>query len=130
MTKYALTDPTGCAGPSRHGKTELGRRLGNLLSLDMIIIDMTEVRFETDLFGPKYPFKGYEEGSPLNNFLEKNAAKRAIVMLDELEKSTQEVMNSLLIIFDEGSNNCSLYKLICEKIFFLLLLLTSRHRQV
>jgi ATP-dependent Clp protease ATP-binding subunit ClpA len=71
---------------------------------------MTEVKYETDLFGPRAPYKGHETGSPLNNFLAQNSGKRAIVMLDELEKSTQEVMNSLLIIFDEGRNNFSLPK--------------------
>jgi ATP-dependent Clp protease ATP-binding subunit ClpA len=63
---------------------------------------MTEVRYETDLFGPKAPFHGCEGGSPLNNFLIAKSGKRAVVMLDEFEKSTKEALNSLLITLDEG----------------------------
>jgi ATP-dependent Clp protease ATP-binding subunit ClpA len=89
-------------GPSGHGKTELGRRLGSLLSLEMQTVDMTETRYETDLFGPKAPYIGCEVGSPLNNFLSRMSGKRGIVLLDELAKSKPEVLNSLLILFDEG----------------------------
>ena len=89
-------------GPSGHGKTELGKRLGSLLSLQILTIDMTEIKYETDLFGPKAPYIGCESGSPLNNFLAENSGKRAIVMLDEFEKSTREVQNSLLVLFSDG----------------------------
>jgi hypothetical protein len=89
-------------GPSGHGKTEIGKHLGGLLSLEIQTIDMTEIKYETDLFGSKAPYVGCEGGSPLNNFLAGKSGKRAIVMLDEFEKSTREVLNSLLILFDEG----------------------------
>ena len=56
-------------GPSGHGKTELAKRMGELLSSEMECIDCTEMLHETDLFGPKKPYLGYELGSPLNNFL-------------------------------------------------------------
>lgn len=90
------------AGPSGHGKTELARRLGNLLSLDFESVDMTEMKHENDLFGPKPPYVGAAEGSPLNNFLVRMSGKRSIVFLDEFEKTTTEVQNSLLIPFDGG----------------------------
>lgn len=90
------------AGPSGHGKTEVGRRLGDLLNLKMMIVDMTQIKHETDLFGPYSPFVGYEKGSPLNNFLADNSGRRAIVMLDEIEKSWPKIMDANLIIFDEG----------------------------
>lgn len=71
--------------------------------MDTHTIDMTEIKYESDLFGPKAPFHGSEEGSPLNNFLSAISGKRAIVMLDEFEKSSRSVQDSLLILFDEGS---------------------------
>jgi len=90
------------AGPSGHGKTELARRMGDLLSLEMECVDCTEMKHETDLFGPKKPYLGYQAGSPVNNFLARNSGKRCIVFLDEFEKTTREVQNALLIPFDEG----------------------------
>lgn len=91
------------AGPAGHGKTELARRMGELLTLEMECVDCTEMKHETDLFGPKKPYLGYETGSPLNNFLARMNGRRSIVFLDEFEKTTREVQNSLLIPFDEGS---------------------------
>ena len=60
------------------------------------------MKFETDLFGPSAPYVGYEKGSLLNNFLARMSGKKAIVFLDEFEKSSTAVMNSLLIPFDES----------------------------
>lgn len=56
-------------GPPGHGKTELALQMGKLLSADFKAIDCTEMRRETDLFGPKAPYCGHEAGSPLNNHL-------------------------------------------------------------
>ncbi|KAI9052990.1 hypothetical protein LZ554_003261 [Drepanopeziza brunnea f. sp. 'monogermtubi'] len=88
------------AGPSGHGKTELARRLGHLMSLDLEIVDCTIHNREMDLFGPRDPYVGAEHGSPLNNFLVKNAGKRCIVFLDEFEKTTTNVHQALLVPFD------------------------------
>jgi hypothetical protein len=92
------------AGPSGHGKTELARRLGGLLSLDLHVSDCTIVRRETELFGPRKPYVGAEEGSPLNNFLASHNGDKCIVFLDEFEKTTQDIWNSLLIPFDKGNS--------------------------
>jgi ATP-dependent Clp protease ATP-binding subunit ClpA len=89
-------------GPS--GKTELGRRLGSLLSLVIVAIDMTQVKVESDLFGPGRSYAGNEYGSKLNNFLAENSGRRAIVMLDEIERCGPGVLNSLLVIIDEGTD--------------------------
>lgn len=94
--------PNKTTGPSGHGKTELAKRMGELLSLELESIDCTELRYETDLFGPKKPYIGHEAGSPLNNFLTRLSGRRCIVFLDEFEKTTADVQNALLIPFDEG----------------------------
>jgi ATP-dependent Clp protease ATP-binding subunit ClpA len=91
------------AGPSGHGKTELARRLGELLSLSFRVSDCTIVTRETELFGPRKPYVGAEEGSPLNNFLAKNNNQKCIVFLDEFEKTTADIWNALLIPFDKGN---------------------------
>ncbi|OCK98980.1 P-loop containing nucleoside triphosphate hydrolase protein, partial [Cenococcum geophilum 1.58] len=110
------------AGPSGHGKTEVGRRLGDLLSLKMLVVDMTQIKHETDLFGPYSPYVGYEKGSPLNNFLADNSGRKAIVMLDEIEKSGSKIMDANLIVFDEGryQDRRSRMKVNCTNIIWIL----------
>lgn len=96
------------AGPSGHGKTEMARRLGHLLSLPLEVVDCTIFGRELELFGPRHPYVGAERGSPLNNFLAGNAGKRCIVFLDEFEKTTRDIHQALLLPFDNGkySHNC------------------------
>jgi len=67
---------------------------------------MTEMNHERDLWGPKAPWVGSAEGSPLNNFLARSSGRRVIVVLDEFEKTSTVVQNSLLVPFREGSHIC------------------------
>ncbi|KAH8808795.1 P-loop containing nucleoside triphosphate hydrolase protein [Xylogone sp. PMI_703] len=90
------------AGPSGHGKTELARRLGHLLSLELEVVDCTIFNREMELFGPREPYVGSEKGSPLNNFLARKDGERSIVFLDEFEKTNTEIHQSLLLPFDKG----------------------------
>ena len=96
--------PLAClfTGPSGHGKTELARRMGDLLSIDMVRVDCTEMKQETDLFGPKKAYKGWEDGSPLNNFLADKAGERCVVFLDEVDKTHAEVRNAMLLPIESG----------------------------
>ena len=90
------------AGPSGHGKTELARRLGNLLSLELEVVDCTIFNREIELFGPRQPYIGWDKGSRLNNFLANNHEKRCIVFLDEFEKTNSDIHKTLLLPFDNG----------------------------
>ncbi|KAK2608062.1 hypothetical protein N8I77_006697 [Diaporthe amygdali] len=90
------------AGPSGHGKTELARRLGELVSLEMEIVDCTNKSDEKEMFGARAPYQGWENSSPLNSFLARNAGKRCIVFLDEFEKTTKGVHQTLLLPFQNG----------------------------
>ena len=90
------------AGPSGHGKTELARKMGNLLTLKIHTVDFAEMKHETDMFGPKKPYLGYDEGSPLNKFLWENGGEKCVVFLDELEKTSEEVRNAMLKLFETG----------------------------
>jgi len=90
------------AGPSGHGKTELAIRMGDLLSLESVMVDCTEMKHETDMFGPKAPYQGYDKGSPLNNHLAKWAGQRSVVFLDEFDKTLEDVRKGLLLLFQAG----------------------------
>lgn len=90
------------AGPSGHGKTELARNLGGLISLDLHSVDCTTPKHESDLFGPWRPYQGWEEGSSVNNFLATNNNRRCIIFMDEFEKTTDEVRRALLVPFQSG----------------------------
>jgi ATP-dependent Clp protease ATP-binding subunit ClpA len=90
------------AGPSGHGKTELARRLGHLLSLELEVVDCTIFNREMELFGPRHPYVGAERGTPLNNFLAKNHEQRCIVFLDEFEKTSPDIHKTLLLPFENG----------------------------
>jgi hypothetical protein len=49
-------------------------------------------------------FYSISKGSKLNNFLTENSGRRAIVFLDKIERTAPEIMGSLLIVLDEGTN--------------------------
>ena len=91
-------------GPSGHGKTALAKEMGGLLNIESLVIDCTEMQHETDLFGPKAPYFGSGESTSVNNLLAAGGKQRCIVLLDEFEKTTDEVRQALLLIFDWGEN--------------------------
>ena len=67
--------------------------MATLLSLDLLVVDCTEMRHETDIFGPKAPYHGSEKGTPLNNYLAQWSGKRAVVFLDEYGKQQMMYAN-------------------------------------
>ena len=90
-------------GLSGHGKTELARHMGGLLSLKLIVVDCTMMYHDTDLFGPWPPYHGSEAGSQLNNYLAEWDGKRTIVFLDEFEKTTDDVRQAMLLLLESGT---------------------------
>jgi MoxR-like ATPase len=90
------------AGPSGHGKTELARNLGRLLSLDLYSVDCTNLSHESDLFGPWFPYQGWEKGSAVNNYLASHNGQRCVICMDEFEKTKDEVRRALLVPFQSG----------------------------
>ncbi|KAI2470818.1 P-loop containing nucleoside triphosphate hydrolase protein [Annulohypoxylon bovei var. microspora] len=90
------------AGPSGHGKTELARKFGELVSLDLQVVDCTIFKHDNELFGPRPPYEGHKDGSPLNNFLVGQNGKRSIVFMDEFEKTSKDIHNTLLLPFQDG----------------------------
>ncbi|KAF3063755.1 putative ATP-dependent Clp protease ATP-binding subunit [Daldinia childiae] len=90
------------AGPSGHGKTELAKRFGDLMSLELHVVDCTIFKQDNELFGPRPPYTGHEDGSQLNNFLVRQAGQRCIVFMDEFEKTSKDIHNTLLLPFQDG----------------------------
>ncbi|RDL35746.1 Uncharacterized protein BP5553_06358 [Venustampulla echinocandica] len=110
------------AGPSGHGKTELARSLGHLLSLELEVVDCTIFSREQELFGPRAPWAEWEKGSPLNNFLARKAGERCIVFLDEFEKTSRDIHQTLLLPFDSGDyeDRRNRSKIDCSKTIWIL----------
>lgn len=109
-------------GPSGHGKTELARGLGALLSLEMFVVDCTTIRHDTDIFGPWHPYIGSEAGSQLNNHLAKWNGKRTVVILDHFDKTKDDVRQAMMLPFESGRyTDRRNQKIIdCSKVFWFL----------
>lgn len=93
-------------GPTGVGKTELCKALASIYygeEKNMIRIDMSEYmdRFSTSrLIGAPPGYVGYEEGGQLTEAVRKSP--HSVVLLDELEKAHEDVLNLLLQVMDEG----------------------------
>ncbi|KAI4641381.1 uncharacterized protein J4E78_010444 [Alternaria triticimaculans] len=90
------------AGASGHGKTELARSMGQLLSVDTVSIDCASCGDVWALFGSTAGWDRNEDGSKLNNFLTDHSGKRSVVFLDEFDKTNQKVRDALLNIMQSG----------------------------
>jgi ATP-dependent Clp protease ATP-binding subunit ClpC len=101
--------PTGSflfMGPSGVGKTELARRLAEFLFGDMdalIRVDMSEYlesHTVSRLVGSPPGYVGFGEGGQLSEPVRRKP--HSVVLLDEIEKAHQDVMNVLLQVLDDG----------------------------
>ena len=73
-----------------------------LIVMSAFKVDCIIVTGETDIFGPRDPYHGVRNGSPLNSFLARNAGQRPIVFLGEFEKTTPDVHKAMLLPFDNS----------------------------
>ena len=87
-------------GPCGHGKTELASSLGNLLSLPFLAVNCSVLHHSTDLLSAHAPYEGWAQGSPLGNHLAQHVGQRNVVFLDEFDKTTEVVWQSLLLLFE------------------------------
>jgi len=93
-------------GPTGVGKTELARRLADVLfgtEKALIRVDMTEYMEKHSvarLIGAPPGYVGYEEGGYLTEQVRRRPY--SVILLDEIEKAHPDVFNVLLQLFDDG----------------------------
>jgi len=93
-------------GPSGVGKTELARAMSELLfgSEDRLVrIDMSEYMeriSQSRLIGTAPGYVGYNDQNQLTDEVRKNP--HSLVLLDEIEKASHEMINLFLQVFDAG----------------------------
>lgn len=93
-------------GDSGSGKTYLSKVLSNLVfgnDKSFVRLDMSEYTDKTSvtkLYGSSPGYIGYENGGILTSAIKKN--DHCVLLLDEIEKASEDVHNALLQMFDEG----------------------------
>jgi ATP-dependent Clp protease ATP-binding subunit ClpC len=93
-------------GPTGVGKTELARKIAEevfdrkdaLVKIDMS--ELMESHAVSKLIGSPPGYVGYEEGGSLTEKIRRNPY--SVVLFDEVEKASADILNILLQILDEG----------------------------
>jgi len=91
-------------GPTGVGKTEIARRLAALMNVKLLRYDMSEYQEKhsvAKLIGAPPGYVGYDDGGQLTDSVRKSP--RCVLLLDEIEKAHQDIMNVLLQIMDYGA---------------------------
>ena len=94
------------AGPTGTGKTELAKRITELLFKDarnMIRFDMSEYReahSDQRLLGAPPGYVGYEAGGQLTNAVREHPF--SVLLFDEIEKADPTLLDKFLQILDDG----------------------------
>lgn len=100
------TKPTGSfmfAGPTGVGKTEIAKKLAELLAIPLVRFDMSEymeAHTVSRLIGSPPGYVGYDKGGLLTEKVHQNPY--CVLLLDELEKAHSDVFNILLQVMDHG----------------------------
>ena len=113
-------------GPTGVGKTETAKQLASNLALKLVRFDMSEYQERhsvAKLIGSPPGYVGYEDGGAgsgkLINEIENNP--NCVLLLDEVEKAHQDVLNILLQIMDSGVVTSSNGKTISTKNIILIM---------
>ena len=98
MGSFLLTGPTGV------GKTEMAKRLAEVLGISFLRFDMSEymeAHTVSRLVGAPPGYVGYDRGGLLTEAIAKNP--HAVLLLDEIEKAHPDIFNILLQVMDHGT---------------------------
>ncbi|EKM55024.1 uncharacterized protein PHACADRAFT_96058 [Phanerochaete carnosa HHB-10118-sp] len=111
-------------GPSGHGKSLLARRFGSLLDVPTHTVNMTTLRTTRDIWKSYSMTEQIQEPTDLTlaEFLKENEGQRCVVVLDEIEKTENEViLSSLLMPWELGrvSFEASQRHVDCSKVIWL-----------
>lgn len=91
-------------GPTGVGKTELARRLAELLGINFLRYDMSEYMEKhavSRLIGAPPGYVGFDQGGLLTEAVRK--APYSLVLLDEVEKAHPDIFDVLLQVMDYGT---------------------------
>ena len=102
--------PIGCylfTGPTGVGKTETAKQLAEQMTLELVRFDMSEYQERhavAKFIGAPPGYVGYEDGNMGSGLLINELEKypNCILLLDEVEKAHQDVLNVLLQVMDNG----------------------------
>jgi ATP-dependent Clp protease ATP-binding subunit ClpA len=95
---FLLTGPTGV------GKTEVAKRLAEVLGITFLRFDMSEymeAHTVSRLVGAPPGYVGYDRGGLLTEAIAKSP--HAVLLLDEIEKAHPDIFNILLQVMDHGT---------------------------
>ena len=111
------------AGQPGTGKTEaakiLARKIFGEDGDNLILVEMARIRSVSELIGSKPGFFGSDRDTPFIAALK--AKKRGVVLLDEIDQSSAEVLLSLVSAFGDGEIQTGSGKKISTKDFLFVL---------
>ena len=92
------------SGPTGVGKTELAKKLAELMGVEFVRFDMSEYMEKhavSRLIGSPPGYVGYDQGGQLTEAIYKNP--HCVLLLDEIEKAHQDIYNILLQVMDHAT---------------------------
>jgi ATP-dependent Clp protease ATP-binding subunit ClpA len=98
--------PIGCylfAGPTGVGKTEVAKRLAEVMGVKFLRFDMSEYMERhsvSRLIGAPPGYVGFDQGGLLTDGVDQNPY--SVLLLDEIEKAHPDLFNILLQVMDHG----------------------------
>jgi ATP-dependent Clp protease ATP-binding subunit ClpA len=91
------------SGPTGVGKTEVAKRLAEVLGVKMLRFDMSEYMERhsvSRLIGAPPGYVGFDQGGLLTDGIDQNP--HCVLLLDEIEKAHPDLFNILLQVMDHG----------------------------
>ena len=91
------------SGPTGVGKTEVARRLSEVMGVELLRFDMSEYMERhavSRLIGAPPGYVGFDQGGQLTDGIDQHP--HCVLLLDEIEKAHPDIFNILLQVMDHG----------------------------